>query len=137
MTNSTRTGPPGRIGVLESEAFLAPELQRQFVGEQTVVQSFRQVDGLVALKPPRVFVLTIEADQNAVIRFIQTARLNPAAPCVVPMPGADGPSGEWSLREIGAVSVVDPFIRGDELAAICRKLLNSQILREHRHQHHV
>ena len=129
--------PTGTIGVLERKPFLAPELQRQCEVEQIAIRSLRHVDDLIALAVPRVCILAIESDQNAVFRFIREAKCDSHTACVVCIDDRQDDAVEWTLREIGAVSVIDRFIRGDELAAICRKLLKTLIQRVQKHESHV
>lgn len=135
MTHSTQTGPnSGAIFVLESEPFLVPELQRQFAGEPITVQSIRPEDDPGLSAAPCVCVLAIESDGTAAMRLIRSVQQHSGTACVVVAPGRDE---EWMLREMGAACVIDSFIRGDELAAICRKLLRSLSQREQKHETHV
>ena len=138
MTSSAPTRESaGGIGVLEAEPFLAPELQRQFAGEEVTVRSFRLVSDLVAMACPRVFILSIEFEQDAVAEILEKAQHEPTTACVVIVRAGELSEFEWPLREIGAVSVMDHFVRGEQLAAICRMLLNSRITREHSPENHV
>ena len=137
MSGTQTCRPCGAIGVLESEPFLAPELQRQCEGAQLVIRSIRHVDDFRALAVPRVCVLAIEPDHDAVIRFVRDVSCDSDTACVVFMADPHDAAAEWILRELGAASVIDRFLCGDELAAICRKLLKSLTQRVQKQERHV
>ena len=137
MSTAATSRSAGRIGVLEAVPFFAPELQRQFEGDEIEVRSFRLMNDLVDMPGPRVCVLSTGIEQDAIARFLWNSHREPATACVVISPDDHNTGWEWAFREFGAVSVIDASVRGDALAAICRKLLNTRSMRLHRRESHV
>lgn len=117
----------GRVGVLESVPFVAPELQRRFQGDEITVKAVRLTTDLAAMPAPRVFALAFAFDEVAVINFVKSVRDEPHTACIVVVSAGRFSDAEWLLRELGADSVIEDAIRGEPLAAICRKLLKSRI----------
>ncbi len=120
VTSSTAT-----IVVFETQPRWAPELQHQFVDEDVhVVGRSTTTDFVVEVESAErpVGLLEVASDPAGCLARIGTLNSR-ALPPVVAVLTRDLADLEWPLRELGVTSVVDEFVPGHELAAVCRRLL--------------
>lgn len=118
---SPQASPP-RVLVLENEPFWLPELQRQFQAEPVTIEAIA-VDE-VAMKDDSVVVAVAEILLQQGAREFFAAQPGAVGTPLVAIAGRSVQRWEWLLRELGAVSVIDQFTRGEQLAMLCRRLLD-------------
>lgn len=118
-----------RIVVVEPESFWVSELRRRFQDEPTDIQLVlaANVQREVIAAPPDIVVLDAGRLRDIDLdRIGRLARGFPGGALVVILGAGAGNGVEWSLREVGAATVVDELIGGERLAAICRRYLECQ-----------
>lgn len=110
------------IFVLESRHRWTPELQRQFSDEGHVHVRGIRTAASVGDHPPAgsVIVADLESAATESLALLETARL----PVLVVSAIAQA-SLEWPVRELGAVAYLTEPVSGEDLAAMCRKVLKS------------
>ena len=116
--------PAPEIVVHEKRPRWAPELQRQFVGEEVRVRGCRSLADAVpraADAAPRVVVLDLEAAPAETLHFLghwgPKARRWP----VVVIGSTRTADLEWPARELGALAFLPEEVSGEDLARLCRR----------------
>lgn len=108
--------------VFERQPFFAPELQRQFLGEDVAVRACRMAPDVDAGEAD-VAVVHLDAAPRDVLQWLARRRvIGRDVPTIVVASEAMAEM-EWPVRELGATSFVDEFVGGAHLARLCRKSL--------------
>ena len=110
------------VFVLESRHRWAPELQRQFSGQNVRVRGIRNAAD-VAGGSAGIGVVVADLE-SAATECLALFRAPPEVPVLVVSAAAQS-SLEWSVRELGAVAYLTEPVSGDEVAATCRKIFGS------------
>ncbi len=111
--------------VFEKQPRWAPELQRQFAGEEVRVvacRSLKDVEERCAGVSHGVVLLDAAAATAECLQFLRRRMANPDAVPVVIVGSRRIAGLEWAFREVGAVAFFIDRIPGHEMASVCRKL---------------
>ena len=118
--------------VFEKSPRWAPELERQFEGEETRVRACRSTADLRALRTkaegelpsgPTAVVLDLDSDPAACLQYLGFRMEHDDDNPVLVMASESVADLEWPLRELGAVDVIVGHVSGDRLARSCRHAL--------------
>lgn len=114
------------ILVFEKRPRWEAELKRSLAPEATLVRPCRSAADLINLgrsMPGSVAVIDLDVGIRPALHCLEQALLSRLGvlPLVVSTP--DARQFEWTFRELGALTVLPDTIRGDELAAMCRRML--------------
>lgn len=111
------------VVVFELRSRWAPELQRQFAGEEVRIRacrSLRDLDGLLADSPGSIAILDLLAGPAVCLQFLaRHGGHSPQTPIVV-VGSCHTAELEWPIRELGATEFL-PAPTGERLAAVCRR----------------
>ena len=117
------TGKP-YIVVFEKEPRWAPELKRQFLGDDVVVRacrSVRDIESKSRTVEETVIVLDLEAEPANCLQFLGQSLGDPAQPPVIVIGSSRVLELEWPVRELGAVEFFADSVLGEDLAKLCRR----------------
>ena len=112
------------IVVFEKEPRWAPELKRQFLGDDVVVRGCRSVGDIASKSESAeetVIVLDLEAEPAKCLQFLGQSMGDPAQPPVIVIGSSRILELEWPVRELGAVEFVTDSVLGEDLAKLCRR----------------
>ena len=117
---------PLTVLVFEQRPRWAPELQRQFLGQDVAVRACRSLDDLDALAAAAaqaIAVVDLDAAPAACLQFLgRRLGRSPHLPIVAVGSPRMGEL-EWPLRELGAAAVLCDFPTGEQMARLCRRQL--------------
>lgn len=113
-----------QIVVWESRPWWTPRLQRRFVGSEIAVRGVSAMRDVVETVADMV-ILDAAADPETMVRSCVVIRRRHPGTFVMVIVPPDLQAAEWRLREIGAGVVVRDDIGGDELARLCRHVLQT------------
>jgi hypothetical protein len=110
------------VFVLESRHRWAPELERQFSGENVRVRGIRKVTS-AGDRPSGGCVIVADLESAATESLALLAgTTDPTAGVSLLVIGATAQASlEWPVRELGAVGYLTEPVSGEDLAALCRK----------------
>jgi hypothetical protein len=112
--------PIGSVAVFEERPWWAPELQRQFRDEPVAVRGCRSAaDALRA----DVVVLQLGAAPADVLHSLARQMTAGSDRGVIIVAESGLSDLEWGVRELGADAFVGEQIAGEDLARLCRRLL--------------
>ena len=117
------------IVVFEKEPRWAPELKRQFLGDDVRVRACRSVSDIVSKSESaerKVIVLVLEAEPANCLQFLGQSMGDPAHPPVIVIGSARELELEWPIRELGAVAFLSDSVSGEDLAKLCRRQWSHQ-----------
>lgn len=124
------------LAIFETRPRLIPELQRQFQTDPDVkIREFRSIGELNSaivtpqpLKAERtVVLLDLEADPAGCLRFLEQQLENRPQIATVVVGSEETSELEWPIRELGAVTFINEYHAGLNLAQLCRQLSCKQI----------
>lgn len=116
--------------VFEKQPRWAPELQRQFVGDEIRViacRSVKDVEDRCAAASRGVVLLDATAATADCLQFLRRGMADPNALPVVIVGSKRIADLEWAFREVGAAAFFIHRIPGHEMAAHCRNLLDRKL----------
>lgn len=111
-----------RAFVFEKQPRWLPELQRQFQGEEIVLQGCEKISDLPKLlEEPCLIVLDLDSDPQNCLQYLaqRSRRLQRNLVLVIGSPRNS--VLEWSVRELGAATWLENTVEGDRLARICQR----------------
>jgi hypothetical protein len=114
------------ILVFEKRPRWEAELKRGMTSEMTLVRPCRSAADLITLcrsMPGSVVVIDIEAGIEAVLKCLERTLLSRLGVLPLVVATSDARELEWTFRELGALAVVPDTTSGDDLAAMCRRML--------------
>jgi hypothetical protein len=115
------------IGVYELRPYWGPELQRQFVSTQISVREHRRIDDLIpsiAQSVRAVIVIDLNDTVDDCLQWLSANFRNPLLNCpLVACASAANSQLEWIVREFGVTAFLPEVIPGDDMAHLCRRLL--------------
>ena len=112
------------IVVFEKEPCWAPELKRQFLGDDVVVRGCRSVSDIASKSESgeeTVIVLDLQAGPANCLQFLGQSMSDPAQPPVIVIGSSRVLELEWPVRELGAMEFVPDSVLGEDLAKLCRR----------------
>jgi DNA-binding NtrC family response regulator len=112
------------IVVFEKEPRWAPELKRQFLGNDVVVRDCRSVSDIESKlenSEETVIVLDLEAEPANCLQFLGQSMGDPAGPPVIVIGSSRVLELEWPVRELGALAFLADSVLGEDLAKLCRR----------------
>jgi hypothetical protein len=113
--------PLASVAVFERRPWWTPELQRQFRDEPVAVRGCRSAaDALRA----DVAVLQLGAAPADVLHSIARRMTAGCVQGVVVVTKSELSDLEWGVRELGADAFVGEQVAGEDLARLCRRLLD-------------
>ncbi len=120
------TRPVSCVAVFEKRPFWGPELQRQLVSRQVLVQECRSVQDLAAATndfTQALIVLDLDSAPADCLSWLsRRLRIHPARPVIV-CASADFADLEWTVREAGTIGFVSDEVTGADLARLCLRQL--------------
>ena len=117
------------IVVFEKEPRWAPELKRQFLGDDVVVRACRSVSDIESKSESAeetVIILDLQAEPANCLQFLGQFMGDPAHPSVIVIGSARVLELEWPVRELGAVEFLSDSVLGEDLAKLCRRQWSRQ-----------
>lgn len=114
--------------VFEKQPRWAPELQRQFAGDEVRVvacRSLKDVEERCAGLSLGAVLLDAAAATADCLQFLRRGMADPNALPVVIVGSKRIADLEWAFREVGAAAFFVNKIPGHEMASVCRKLWSS------------
>lgn len=133
------------LAIFENRPRLTPELQRQFQTDADVkIRDFRSISELnttvvsststkaiQATANQRttartVVLLDLEADPAGCLRFLEQHLENRPQIATVVVGSEETSELEWPIRELGAVTFINDYHAGLNLAQLCRQLSRKQ-----------
>ena len=117
------------IVVFEKEPRWAPELKRQFLGDDVVVRACRSVSDIESKSrnaEETVIVLDLDSEPANCLQFLGQSMGDPARPPVIVIGSTRVLELEWPVRELGAVEFLSDSVLGEDLAKLCRRQLTFQ-----------
>ena len=124
------TGKP-YIVVFEKEPRWAPELKRQFLGDDVTVRACRSVSDIESKwesAEETVIVLDLEAEPANCLQFLGQSMGDSAHPPVIVIGSSRVLELEWSVRELGAVEFLPDSVLGEDLATLCRRQWSHELV---------
>ena len=112
------------IVVFEKEPRWAPELKRQFLGDDVVVRACRSVSDIKSKSEnaeETVIVLDLQAEPANCLQFLGQSMGDSAHPPVIVIGSPRVLELEWPVRELGAVEFFTDSVLGEDLAKLCRR----------------
>ena len=110
--------------VFEKRPRWAPELERQFLGEEARVvacRAVKDVEERSAGVAQGVVVLDASVATADCLQYLRHALSDPQALPVIIVGNRQTESMEWTFRELGAAAFFTKRIPGHEMAALCRR----------------
>jgi len=110
--------------VLEERPRWAPELERQFAGQDVRIvacRSLRDVEERAAGATVGVILLDLTAQPAECLRFLERRAAQPSALPVIVVGSDETVDLEWPSRELGAIAFFACRVPGDEMANLCRR----------------
>jgi DNA-binding response OmpR family regulator len=117
--------------VFEKQPRWAPELQRQFAGDEVRVvacRSLKDVEERCARVSRGVVLLDAAAATADCLQFLRRGMADPHALPVVIVGSKWITDLEWAFREVGAAAFFINRIPGHEMASLCRNLMGRNLL---------
>jgi DNA-binding NtrC family response regulator len=114
------------ILVFEKRPRWEAALKRILTPEAVLIRPCRSVADLLVLcrsMPESVVVIDLDAGIKPALQCLEQALLSRLGVLPLVVEAGDTRELEWTFRELGALAVLPETIRGDELAALCQRLL--------------
>lgn len=110
--------PSTTVVVFERHSWWAPELERRFLDTGIRVRTCPRIRDLLA-EPATVVVLHVDSSPAECLAYLGR-RDSERVPCVAIVSDQTADL-EWTIRELGATSVLHEYTSGDLLADVCRR----------------
>lgn len=125
-TEPLQFGAPAdrQIAVCEARPWWTPELQRQFRGTGVSIRWSSTPAEILAARTPDLALFHLDHRPGDVLASLPRLRERGDACPVIVIASARLRHLEWGVRELGAASFVADDVRGDDLARMCRKLID-------------
>lgn len=121
-------GPPAtrQIAVCEAHPWWTSELQRKFRERETAIRWRPNPAEILAARTPDLALFHLDHRPGEVLACLPRLRERGGA-CPVIVIGSERLRPlEWGVREMGVVSFIADDVRGDDLARMCRKLIDNR-----------
>lgn len=101
-------------------------MQRQFRGTGTVIRWLSTPAEILAVRTPDLALFHMDHRPGDVLACLSRLRERGGVCPVIVIASARLRHLEWGVRELGAASFVAHDVRGDNLARMCRKLIDNR-----------